>query len=373
MLHTDIPTEATLRYLATVREPFSVSIYLPTSPVPSHMETARIELRNQLDEAAAQLADAGASRAQIEELEDAIVDLSADSQFWQYLSHSLVIFVTAGHVQTFRVPSVLPSALEVSDRLYIKPLVRAVTFPQAAFVLALSENAARLVEVSAGEGAYTVDVADLPKDAASSVGLASISGRSPSGRIQGSEGRKVRLGQYSRSVDAAIRPILNGSTVPLILATTEPLDGIYRGITNYPHLAAETIRGNPDELSDESLAASARPILDALYASALDLLKEEVSSRFAQGTAVKDLSDIARAATYGAVDTLLFDMDTLIPGVVDENSGAITFSEADDAHSYGVVDEVVRRALLTGARVLAVRAEDVPGGGPAAATVRFSV
>jgi hypothetical protein len=373
MLHTDIPTEATLRHLATLREPFSVSIYLPTSPIPSHMDEARIELRNQLDDAAAQLADAGASRAQIEELEDAIVDLSADSQFWQYLSHSLVIFVTAGHVQTFRVPSRLPAALEVSDRLYIKPLVRSVTFPQAAFVLALSENAARLVEVSASEGAFTVDVTDLPQDAASAVGLESISGRSPSGRIQGSEGRKVRLGQYSRSVDAAIRPILNGSVVPLILATTEPLDGIYRGVNNYTHLAAETIRGNPDELSDESLAASARPILDALYAEALEVIKEHVSSRFAQGTAVTDLSDIARAATFGAIDTLLFDMDTLIPGFIDEQSGAITFSDTEDAHSYGVVDEIVRRALLTGARVLAVRAEDVPGGGSAAATVRFPV
>lgn len=373
MLHVDIPTEAAVRKLASHREPFSVSLYLPTSPVPSESEAARIELRNQVVVAAEQLRDAGASRAAIEELEDAIADLIQDRQFWSYLSHSLVIFVTAGHVQSFRLPNRLPAAVEVSDRLHIKPLLRALTFPQAAFVLAISQNRVRLVEVSAAEGAYTVEVPELPRDAASAVGLPSISGRSPSGRIQGSEGLKVRLGQYARAVDAAIRPIVSGSGIPLILATTEPLVGIYTMFNNYPALAKQTINGNSDETSDEQLAADARAILDEIYASELADITHDITARFAQGRAVKDLSDIARAATFGAISTLIVDMDHFGSGTIDETSGAITFDETDDAHNYGIVDEVARRALLSGARVLVVRAAEVPGGGPAAANVRFAV
>jgi hypothetical protein len=53
---------------------------------------------------------------------------------------------------------------------------------------------------------------------------------------------------------------------------------------------------------------------------------------------------------------------------VDDDAGTVTFAE-EDASSYGVVDEIVRRALLTGGRVLAVRGEDVPGG-PVAAILR---
>jgi hypothetical protein len=372
MLHTDIPNPASIRQLAGVREPFSVSIYLRTSPIPTESEPSRIELRNQMAAAAKQLVEAGASRAAVEDLEDAIADLIQDRQFWSYLSQSLAIFYYAGHLQTFRVPNVLPSALEVADRLYLKPLLRAITFPQTAFVLALSQNAARLVEVSADAGAYVVEVAGLPSDAASAVGLPSISGRSPSGRIQGSEGQKVRLTQYSRSVDAAIRPLVTGSGLPLILATSEPLNGIYRGVSTYPHLAA-TIDGNPDERSPEELAADARPLLDKLYAGQLNELSNLIESRFNEGRGATDLSDIARAATYGAIDTLVVDIDQKIPGYLDEASGAITFNEADDAHNYGVVDEIARRALLSGARVLAVRAADVPGGGPAAAITRFAV
>jgi hypothetical protein len=38
-----------------------------------------------------------------------------------------------------------------------------------------------------------------------------------------------------------------------------------------------------------------------------------------------------------------------------------------------VIDELCRRVLLTDGKVLAVRAADVPGGGPAAAILRYPV
>jgi Bacterial archaeo-eukaryotic release factor family 11 len=373
MLHTDIPALTTIRHLATVREPFCVSIYLSTSPIPTEMEAARIELRNQLSDAVAQLRSGGADRERIASLEELVGEIIEDRVFWSYQSNTLVIFATSDNAQTFRVPNRLQSAVEVSDRLYIKPLMRTVTFPQTAFVLALSQNAVRLIELGADSDAYPVDVPELPRDAASSAGLASISGRSPEGRIQGSEGLKVRLRQYSRAIDAALRSVLNGLDVPLILATAEPLEGIYRSVNTYPHLAAETIPGNPDELSASELAVPARKILDQIYAAELDDLKERLSDRLAHGGAVTDLADIARAATFGAVDTLIVDIDSVVAGSIDEASGALTLSPTDGPSNYGVVDEIVRRSLVSGARIFAVRASDVPGGGPAAAITRFPV
>jgi hypothetical protein len=38
-----------------------------------------------------------------------------------------------------------------------------------------------------------------------------------------------------------------------------------------------------------------------------------------------------------------------------------------------VVDEILRRALLSGAEIFAVRTDDMPGGGAVAAGVRFMV
>ena len=39
----------------------------------------------------------------------------------------------------------------------------------------------------------------------------------------------------------------------------------------------------------------------------------------------------------------------------------------------GVADEIARRAWLSGARLVAVRREDVPGGGDLASILRYAV
>jgi len=171
-------------------------------------------------------------------------------------------------------------------------------------------------------------------------------GGSASGRLQGSEGQKVRLRQYTRAIDTALSTTLNGLDVPLILATTQPLESIYRSTNTYGHLAAEVIEGNAEETNNDDLAAHARGILDRLYAEELGALNAPVAELQAQGRAIADLSDISRSATFGAVDTLIFDIGQTIPCFLDETTGAIQFSEADDAHDDGVVDEIARRALL---------------------------
>jgi hypothetical protein len=215
-------------------------------------------------------------------------------------------------------------------------------------------------------------VTDLPSDAASAAGKSSITDRSPSRRLQGSEGQKVLLRQYARKVDHALRGVLTGLELPLILAATEPLDSIYRSLNTYPHLADKGLEGNPEAFSDTELAAEARAVLDDVYARDLTALRDLFEERSTQGRASTDVAMVARAATYGAVDTLLVDIDEKIPGYVDEESGAVTPAE-DDASSYGVVDEIARRVLLTDGRVLAVRRADIPEGGSVAAILRYAL
>ncbi len=113
-------------------------------------------------------------------------------------------------------------------------------------------------------------------------------------------------------------------------------------------------------------------ILDEVYADELAELAQRFDERRSQGRTAVDLSDIARLATLGAVDTVLVDIDRTVPGSIDE-AGAVTFAEDEGADSYGVLDEIVRRVLLADGRVLAVRADDIPDGGPAAAILRYVI
>src|SRR5208283_4188430 len=180
----------------------------------------RIELKNLAAEAARQLSDLGAGH-DVAEIGAAFADLADDEAFWRYQARSLAAFATPDTLTTFRLPNRLVNLVEVSDRFHLKPLLRSVTFPQVAFVLALAQNSVRLLEVVADLEPAEVAVPDLPASAADAVGLSSIKGRAPRRKIQGSEGQKVRLHQYSRQIDRALRPLLNGLDVPLTLSATD--------------------------------------------------------------------------------------------------------------------------------------------------------
>ncbi len=370
MLHVDIPTRADIERLAAIRSDACLSIYLPTNPVTTEVEADRLLLKNLARSGAEDLRAHGADKKTVDAIEESLDDLVDDSAFWNYQANSLAVLATEDTVVTFRLPTKLEPTVEASDRFFIKPLLRAATMPQSAFVLALAQGSVRLVEVMADLRAFTLKIDEFPDDIADAIGVPSIAGRSPSGRIQGSEGQKVRMRQYARAIDAALRDTLAGRETPLILAATEPLDSIYRSVNTYPFLVEEGIAGSPEQTTDSALAAASRPILDSLYAASLKELVEEFEARTGQGRTTTDIAKTARAATYGAISVLLVDIDEVMPGVIAED-GAVTLEEASNPGSYGVVDEIARRALASGARVMAVRGSDIPGGGSLAAILRY--
>ena len=181
------------------------------------------------------------------------------------------------------------------------------------------------------------------------------------------------LTRYSRAVDHALRPVLAGHGRPLIVAASEPLASIFRSVCSYPHLAVETIAGTPDRTPDHALAQAARGVLDGIYASDIAAFGTTFAARAAQDRATTDLGRAARAATFGAVEALIVDMEADVPGYVGDDDGAVTFEKQADGTNYSVTDEIVRRAMLTGARVLAARRSDVPGGGELAAVLRYPI
>ena len=69
---------------------------------------------------------------------------------------------------------------------------------------------------------------------------------------------------------------------------------------------------------------------------------------------------------------MLVDIDAVVSGGVDEETGAVTFDDTHDAANYGVVDEIARRVWLNGGRVLAVRRDDIPGNASVAAILRYA-
>ncbi len=369
LLHTDIPTRDELGRLLDSRDPSSVSIYVPTDPA-SDGEAERIAFRNLAAGAVRQLREDDAPKADVATIDEELAALHDDDDFWRYQARSLAVLMTPRSTATFRLANRLTELVEVSDRFHVKPLLRAQTFPQVAFVLALAQGSVRVIEVGPELGPTELRIPDLPSDVAGAAGVPSASHRKPIRRIQGSEGQKVRIRSYCRKVDHALRPVLNGVDAPLVLAAAEPIAGIYRSVNSNPHLVDREIPGSPDGEPDADLTARTREVLDELYADELWRLRDRYAQLEHVGRARSDIAEVARAATLGTVDTLLVDIDAQVTGTIDEQSGAITFGEPG-AGTYGVLDEIARRVWLTDGRVLAVRAQDIPGKGHLAAILRY--
>jgi hypothetical protein len=371
LLHVDLPTRSEILALAAARTQPSITIYLATTPLTEAAQADRIALKNLGREAITQLQAADTDKRLIWPIEAALDEIGDDDEFWAHQANSLAIFLTPDSLRTFRLPSRLQSAVHVSDRFHIKPLLRSVTFGQDAYVLAIGRGGVRLIEVSPDLPPHVVPVPNLPSNMADALGRrrhTHSDGQMTSG--QGTS-ENALLTRYARAVDEALRPVMTGHERPLIIAATEPMASVFRSVSSYARVAPTVLGGSADHTADHVLAAEARAALDALHAEEIAALGALFVQREAQGRATTDVAQAARAATFGAIDTLLVDIDLTLPGTVDDETGEVTFSDVDDAVTYGVVDEIVRRAMNSGARIVSARKDDLPGNGALAAILRY--
>jgi hypothetical protein len=391
MLHIDIPTLAEFKALAQIKGEVCVSVYLPVSPLVQNIRANRIAFRDLAREALAQLRETGVDKRKIVDFEERfehLAGLERDVQdedkirklqradpdpfdtFWHYQAHGLAVLSTPGLMQIFRLPNSPKPLAEVADRLHLTPLIRAMTSPHDIFVLALAEESVRLIHAFANFPPVRLQIPDLPGNAEQATRRPSFHVRAPRGRLQNLEGEKVLLHKYVRKVEQAIHSIFAGLNTPLVVAADEPLASMYRSLNSYPGLADEVIEGNPDQKTDADLEDAAIPILDRLYSrevKAVIALYDQLKPR----RATTDVSYAAHAVTAGAVGQLLVDLDAVVPGLVSEVDGSVTYSASDDAETYSIVDEVARRALSTGARVLGARREELPDRAPLTAILRY--
>ena len=161
-MHTDIPTRSTVERLLSARDASASRSTCRRAP---HQDAraSRIELKNLCRRGAGSSRRRAPTAAGIEAIREELDELVDDEEFWGSRRAASPCSPRRRALRTFRLPNRLPAVVEVADRSYVKPLLRAITFPQAAFVLALASGSVRLIEVLRDGPPFTVSVPGPPE------------------------------------------------------------------------------------------------------------------------------------------------------------------------------------------------------------------
>jgi hypothetical protein len=370
MLPVTIPSTAHLKELTDHRDSASVSIYLPSSPLPSENQALRLSLKNAARRAGALLEEQNADKVVIDRILDRVAELDDDPEFWQNQGNGLGVLVSPDRLEVFRLMEEVSDTVVVNDRFSIGPLLRSLGAANAGYVLAITEKDVCFYGIAAGSRPTTLEL-DLPSDLHTVLEHAENDGRADRGRATGSHGQKIEQQRYCRLIQDAVLERIGDNRLPLIVAASAELGPSYRSINSYPELLPEGIEVHPDSLSRDELDSRAKAILEQHYRAELDQWRENFGTKRSQGLATSKLDEVARAAAAAAIATLHFDVDASIEGTIDDQG---TITETDEPGvGYPVVDELAARVLRSGGTALAVRNEDLIDGSPVAAVLRFPI
>ncbi|MDL9937121.1 hypothetical protein QSJ18_10240 [Gordonia sp. ABSL1-1] len=371
MARFDLPSVDELRELSEPRE-HAITIYAETSPGADAYEGSLLNAKSAFDRAIRTLRDSGIRHATETALRAQWEKVLTD-EAWTRLSRCLAIFLTAERTDVFVLPNRLENQLQVGTYFDVGQLVRAVLTPQSAYALTLSANGWNLWEATSTALAHEVELhGDYGSDAADATNRATIRDRGHVRRLVGDEGKKLLLERYAHHVADAVRKELDhidpSGGRPLFLFAADPLLDLYRNADTRHRLVP--VHGNPDDLRADEIDAVIRREMPAINAELHNALVARVADGTGKGLLLGDLVDISKAATAGAVATLIYDFTIDVLGHVDADKGDIRY--ADDG--YDVLSEIVVTVLDRGGDVIAVRGSEITEkvwNGQALAALRY--
>ena len=363
-----------------------VSLYMPTHRSGPETQQDPIRLKNLIRRAEERLVGIEIRQPDASEVLRPARKLIQDEAFWRHQSEGLALFLRAGWSRWYRLALSFEEMVVVSDRFHVSALLPMLNGDGRFFVLALSENEARLL-AGTRSAVHVVNVPGLPAgvrdalrydDPQREVGSHAAERGGPGARVVvhgqgiGAEVQKERLGRYLQAVDGAVRRSLREQKAPLVLAGVDYVRAMYRDVNTYPHLLETGISGSPDRRSSEELHTRAWALVEPFFARHKETAAAAYREALGTGRASDSLEEVLTAAEAGRVD-VLFVPTTGTHGL-SSTDGRARDARADGEQELGgpdLIEQAVVRTMLNGGTVYAVTEDEMPGGAAIAALFRY--
>ncbi len=366
----------------------SISIFLPTHRAGQDTQQDPIRFKNLLRDAESRLLDNGMGRREVDALLKPAQALLDEAFFWQHQREGLAVFVAPNDFHYYRLPFSVEERLVIAQSYYVKPVLPLFTSNGHYYILAVSQDEARLFEGTR----YSIGQIDLPEGTPDSLDEAlkfddpekqlQVHSSTANGGVRtgifhghgsGDEEQKIRIERYLNLLDAGLKPILREERSPLVLAGVEYLLPIYKKVSDYPTIMENGITGNPEQLRAEELQEQAWPLVEPYFRQEMQGVIEQYHELAGTEKATDNLHEIVAAAFYGRVDKLVIAVDKQAWGQFNTDTGKVIHSQAgqSQADNLELLDFAAMQTLQKAGRVYALPQAEMPIDSPAIAVLRY--
>jgi len=288
-------------------------------------------LRDLCDQAEKALLDLGMRRPDACGLLRPIRELPVDNLAWQHRGPAIAVFAAPGFFRMFHLAGQIAPSSSVDDQFHLLPLLPHLMDEERFFVLAISQNAIRLLEGNATE-LREMRLAGAPRNLAEAIDIESPErgeqvhsathfGTNKEAAVFHGQGGKPEtiksdLRQFLEQVAEALDRRLNDEQAPLIVATVEATVPIWRDVSRYEYLLDDFISGCPDHLSASELHAKAWPLVQPALARRRELQERRLRSASGAKTSF-GIESIVPAAIGGRIQSLFIDTSRSLWGRYD--------------------------------------------------------
>lgn len=362
-----------------------VSIFLPAHRTVPESKQDPIRLKDLVRQAESGLKDTGLRPTKVREILAPARELIERDGFWSG-ADGLAIFLSSSFFQYFRLPISFEDLVTVTDRFEISPLLPLFTAGGRFYILALSRNHVRLIECTpyawaeldlpnlpcSEAEALKYDVRQLVLQVHSGAG-GSVRGKESevfTGQGIGVDDEETRTLEYIYAVERGLRRRLR-EREPLVLATVEELEAVYRKVNRHRGLLERGLRGNPDRLSSGELHKAGWEIARAYF----DEEKRRAITTYTElrgaGKSSKDLHEILLAAHQGRVQSAFIETGIHIWGDFDFDGDALQLHDYQQPADEDLLNLIAVQTILHQGTAYPLPRQNMPDESFVAASFRY--
>lgn len=367
--------QADILELIDVREPYSISVFLPTHVTGAdvqHDRDAR-SLDAELRLIRQELEQTGMAGVEIDKRLAPFRELIEDSDFWRQQAHGLAVFGTESRLYTFRLPYAVAQGHRLSDSFHLLPLVRMLSGNGSFYLLALELERIRLFEGNR-ETFAELDIHELiPERLEERVGYdyeekglqfrsqhQAYGGAGYHGHDEADRDRKNEISRYFRGVDQGVQTVLNKKPRPLLIASQPYLASIYREVSAYGLIEESPIVCNLSEIGEAELHRLAWQHMKPEFEREGALKWKKYLQYIGSGKASSDPAEILAALYAGKVDSLFVSGESDVRGAYVPEADRLQLEPDPTPFTPSLLDLAIAETLKHGGRVYLKAAGELP-------------